>query len=61
MTIFTARQPSVSWIQVLFVLVLGLAVLLTIVAVVQDARIGDLEERVTIFETEGVAPAEDSG
>ncbi len=61
MTIFTARQPSVSRIQVLFVMVLGLAVLLTIVAVVQDARIGDLEERVTTFETEGVTQAEDSG
>ena len=61
MTIFTARQPSVSWIQVLFVMVLGLAVMLTMVWVVQDARIGDLEERVKTFETEGVAPAEDSG
>ena len=64
MTIFTVRQPSVSWMQVLFVIVLGLAVLLTIVAVVQDARIDDLEERVTNFESiriEVVAPAEDSG
>jgi len=61
MTIFTARQPSVSRIQVLFVMVLGIAVLLTIVSVVQDARIDDLEERVTTFETEGVAPVEDSG
>ena len=64
MTIFTVRQPSVSWMQVLFVIVLGLAVLLTIVWVVQDARIGDLEERVTIFEgvrIEVVAPADDSG
>ncbi len=58
------RQRSVSWMQVLFVMVLGLAVLLTIVAVVQDARIDDLEERVTTFETvriEVVAAAEDSG
>ena len=64
MTMFTLRQPSVSWMQVLFIMVVGLAVLLTIVWVVQDARIGDLEERVTTFETvriEIVAPAEDSG
>ena len=61
MTIFTARQPSVSRIQVLFVMVLGIAVLLTIVSVVQDARIDDLEERLTTFETEGVAQALDSG
>jgi hypothetical protein len=47
--------------RVLFVMVVGLAVLLTIVSVVQDARIGDLEERVTTFETEGVAPAEEPG
>ena len=63
-SLFTVRRPSVSWMQVLFVMVVGLAVLLTIVSVVQDARIGDLEERVTTFETvriEVVAPAEDSG
>ncbi len=64
MTIFTVWQPSVSWVQVLFAMVVGLAVFLTIVSVVQDARIGDLEERVTTFETvriEVVAPTEDSG
>ena len=50
--------------QVLFVTVVGLAVLLIMVSVVQDARLGELEERVTTFETvriEVVAPAEDSG
>ena len=64
MTIFTVRQPPGSWMQVLFVMVLGLAVLLTIVWVVQDARIDDLEERVTTFESvriEVVAPVDDSG
>ncbi len=63
-SLFTGRRPSVSWMQVLFVLVVGIAVVLTIVSVVQDARIGDLEERVTTFETvriEVVAPTEDSG
>ena len=63
-SLFTVRRPSVSWIQVLFVVVVGLAVLLTIVSVVQGARIADLEERLTTFETvriEVVAPAEDSG
>ena len=63
-SLFTVRRPAVSWMQVLFVLVVGIAVLLTIVSVVQDARIGDLEERVTTFETvriEVVAPTEDSG
>ena len=63
-SLFTVRRLSVSWMQVLFVIVVGLAVLSTIVLVVQDARIGDLEERVTTFETvriEVVAPAEDSG
>ena len=63
-SLFTARRLSVSWMQVLFVIVVGLAVLSTIVSVVQGARIGDLEERVTTFETvriEVVAPAEDSG
>ncbi len=56
--------PPISWMQVLFVLVVGIAVLLAIVSVGQDARIGDLEERVTTFETvriEVVAPTEDSG
>ena len=60
----TVRRPSFPWMQVLFVLVVGLAVLLSVVSVVQEARIGDLEERVTTFETvriEVVAPAEDSG
>ncbi len=63
-SLFTVRRPSVSWMQVLFVMVVGLAVLLSIVSVVQDARIGDLEERLATFETvriEVVAPAEDSG
>ncbi len=63
-SLFTVRQPPISWMQVLFVLVVGIAVVLTIVSVVQDARIGDLEERVTTFETvriEVVAPTEDSG
>ena len=63
-SLFAVRRPSVSWMQVLLVIVVGLAVLLTIVSVVQDARIGDLEERVTTFETvriEVVAPTEDSG
>ena len=63
-SLFAVRRLSVSWLQVLFVIVVGLAVLSTIVSVVQGARIGDLEERVTTFETvriEVVAPAEDSG
>ena len=63
-SLFTVLRPSVSWMHVLLVTVVGLAVLLTIVSVVQDARIGELEERVTTFETvriEVVAPAEDSG
>ena len=63
-SLFTGRRPSVSWMQLLFVMVVGLAVLLTTVSVIQDARIGDLEERVTTFETvriEVVAPTEDSG
>ncbi len=63
-SLFTVRRPPVSWMQVLFVLVVGIAVVLTVVSVVQDARIGDLEERVTTFETvriEVVAPTEDSG
>ena len=63
-SLFTVRRPPVSWMQVLFVFVVGIAVLLTVVSVVQDARIGDLEERVTTFETvriEVVAPTEDSG
>ena len=63
-SLFTVLRPSVSWMQLLFVTVVGLAVLLTIVSVVQDARIGELEERVTTFETvriEVVAPASDSG
>ncbi len=63
-SLFTVRRPSVLWMRVLFVMVVGLAVLLTIVSVVQDGRIGDLEERVTTFETvriEVVAPTEDSG
>ncbi len=45
-------------------MVVGIAVVLTIVSGVTDARIGDLEERVTTFETvriEVVAPTEDSG
>ena len=42
-SLFTVRQPPISWMQVLFVLVVGIAVVLTIVSVVQDARIGDLE------------------
>ncbi len=64
LSLFTVRRLSVSWMQVLFVIVVGLAILSTIVSLVQGARIGDLEERVTTFETvriELVAPAEDSG
>ncbi len=63
-SLFTVRRPSVLWMRLLLVMVVGLAVVLAIVSVVQDARIGDLEERVTTFETvriEVVAPTEDSG